>query len=557
MKRFLFATLLCAIGHCAYGADTDGDGLLDLIDVPGFNPNANGDVDFENRGIQDLDGAKLLTNATTLDLDYNRVTSLENGDFQGLSNLQRLNLGGNQITSLENGDFQGLSNLQYLFVGRNPITSIESGDFQDLNNLQSLGLVGSQITNLENGAFQGLSNLQLLNLGDNQITSLESGVFQGLTNLGELHLYDNQITELENGAFQGLGNLYILYLGYCLEQACFGTQITRIESGAFQGLSNLGVLHLEGNQITSLESGGFQGLSNLAELHLEGNPISSLESGAFQGLSNLQALDLGGKQITNLENGAFQGLSNLQLLNLGDNQITSLENRAFRGLNNLSRLGLAGNNIQELNLTGATFDSLGECFVGTYHAASSGFCADTSEITDLILDDAVLSLGSFQAIVGETQFISNVSLVGLSFSDTSPDDLSNLLSIATLENVRVDQALFNRYAAEFNAFDAIPGNTVTVVVTPGDYNQDGAVDAADYVVWRKGLGTTYTQADYDAWRANFGRAPSAGWSIGSGAALPSADPLPIGVPEPETPALLVMAIVAHYARRRTSTTNGS
>ena len=58
------------------------------------------------------------------------------------------------------------------------------------------------------------------------------------------------------------------------------------------------------------------------------------------------------------------------------------------------------------------------------------------------------------------------SLVDLSFSDTSPDDLSNLLSIATLKNIRVDQALLNRYAAEFNAFDAIPGNTVTVVPEP-------------------------------------------------------------------------------------------
>ena len=38
MKRFLLATLLCAIGHCAYGADTDGDGLLDVIDVPGLTP---------------------------------------------------------------------------------------------------------------------------------------------------------------------------------------------------------------------------------------------------------------------------------------------------------------------------------------------------------------------------------------------------------------------------------------------------------------------------------------------------------------------------------------
>ena len=31
----------------------------------------------------------------------------------------------------------------------------------------------------------------------------------------------------------------------------------------------------------------------------------------------------------------------------------------------------------------------------------------------------------------------------------------------------------------------------------GDFNDDGIVDGSDYVVWRKGLGTTYTQSDYD------------------------------------------------------------
>ena len=36
---------------------------------------------------------------------------------------------------------------------------------------------------------------------------------------------------------------------------------------------------------------------------------------------------------------------------------------------------------------------------------------------------------------------------------------------------------------------------------PGDFNNDGTVDAADYVVWRKNDGT---QTGYDAWRANFG-----------------------------------------------------
>jgi Leucine-rich repeat (LRR) protein len=385
MKRFLFATLLCAIGHFAYGADTDGDGLLDLIDVPGFNPNANGDVEFNRRGIQDLDGANLLINATGLALWENQITNLKNGDFQGLNNLQRLGLGDNPITNLENGAFRGL------------------------NNLQLLGLARSQITNIENGAFQGLSNLQLLNLDSIRITTIESGVFQGLSNLQELHL--------------------------------------------------------SGNPITSIESGAFQGLSNLQLLYLIDNPITSIESGAFQGLSNLQTLDLGGKQITNLEKGVFQGLSNLTGLDLGNNQITSLENGVFRGLNNLRWLDLAGNNIQKLNLTGATFDSLRQCW-GDVFLGSGGFCVGGSEITDLILDDAVLSPGSFQAIVGETEFISNVSLVGLAFSDGNPGDISALLSISTLDNIRVDQALFDRYAAEFNAFDAIPGNTVTVVPEP-------------------------------------------------------------------------------------------
>ncbi len=77
----------------------------------------------------------------------------------------------------------------------------------------------------------------------------------------------------------------------------------------------------------------------------------------------------------------------------------------------------------------------------------------------------------------------------------------------------------------------------------GDYNHDGVVDAADYVVWRKGLGTTYTQNDYDVWRANFGQtAPGAG--SGSGAIANAA------VPEPATLILLMFAIAGSCLRRR-------
>jgi T5SS/PEP-CTERM-associated repeat protein len=66
---------------------------------------------------------------------------------------------------------------------------------------------------------------------------------------------------------------------------------------------------------------------------------------------------------------------------------------------------------------------------------------------------------------------------------------------------------------------------------PGDYNSDGTVDAADYVVWRK---TDESQAGYDLWRTNFGR--TAGSGIGAAAAA--------AVPEP---AAILMVLTASLA----------
>jgi hypothetical protein len=65
---------------------------------------------------------------------------------------------------------------------------------------------------------------------------------------------------------------------------------------------------------------------------------------------------------------------------------------------------------------------------------------------------------------------------------------------------------------------------------PGDFNRDGSVDAADFVVWRNGLGTTYTQADYEVWRANFG------------SGVNSAAPTNSTVPEPHALVLVLCGL---------------
>jgi hypothetical protein len=57
----------------------------------------------------------------------------------------------------------------------------------------------------------------------------------------------------------------------------------------------------------------------------------------------------------------------------------------------------------------------------------------------------------------------------------------------------------------------------------GDFNQDGTVDGSDYIVWRKGLGTTFSQSDYDDWRAHFGETANsaAGLSVAAASAQPT------------------------------------
>ncbi len=75
--------------------------------------------------------------------------------------------------------------------------------------------------------------------------------------------------------------------------------------------------------------------------------------------------------------------------------------------------------------------------------------------------------------------------------------------------------------------------SIASVGLPGDYNNNGVVDAADYVVWRKGLGTTYTQNDYNVWRAHFGLSAGSGAGVSTSAA----------VPEPATWVLCAVALV--------------
>ena len=139
--------------------------------------------------------------------------------------------------------------------------------------------------------------------------------------------------------------------------------------------------------------------------------------------------------------------------------------------------------------------------------------------------DLAPAFGAYFSIDGGTTAINT-------FNGPNGGDLSDW-SGATVDSYNTGTNLGNESlvsTGDINLMDVI-GYDVAYPSLPSDYNHDGIVDAADYTVWRDGLGATYTEADYNIWKANFGNHSGAGASA------------KVAVPEPLSAFLLILGSI--------------
>jgi len=170
--------------------------------------------------------------------------------------------------------------------------------------------------------------------------------------------------------------------------------------------------------------------------------------------------------------------------------------------------------------------------------------ADSYPGKKLMVLETALSLGNLQrgnsqwpsTPAGQQQFLSDLQSIVLNLHNNAGAGLVYWYP----ESVQVPgYTIYNGGVRRF--FDAtrsaLPAiSTFGITLVPGDYDRDGLVTAADYVLWRKNDGSP---AAYDIWRAHFDQTAGSG----SGATANAA------VPEPTTLVLLMFAAIDWYLRR--------
>ena len=153
-----------------------------------------------------------LTALAQLRLEGNRIRVIELGAFGGLSGLVDLDLSYNEIRTLPAGLFEtdtaatttNLAALEQLVLSGNRISSVPDNMFAGLSGLQELYLDYNDMRRIDRAAaFSGLGSLTKLDLKNNQLQSLGAGVFGQLSSLEELGLEHNELGAFPTGAFSG------------------------------------------------------------------------------------------------------------------------------------------------------------------------------------------------------------------------------------------------------------------------------------------------------------------------------------------------------------------
>ena len=186
-----------------------------------------------------------------------------------------------------------------------------------------------------------------------------------------------------------------------------------------------------------------------------------------------------------------------------------------------------GGILEPVHATGTTLLTGTQIF-GNYdqQAAGSTLAVDIGGSTPLNFDlvnvhGAALLGGNLQVTLATSFVPTNTNTFHI--LEAIGDITTSFANVANGQRVLTTNGLgsFRVSYGPASAFGPLAANDIILddynpIILPGDYNNNGTVDAADYVLWRKGgplqnevdTPGVVNAADYTAWRARFGNSGS-------------------------------------------------
>jgi hypothetical protein len=229
-------------------------------------------------------------------------------------------------------------------------------------------------------------------------------------------------------------------------------------------------------------------------------------------------------------------------LNLAEAEFLSLTTINVAGNVNITRVSQKNAVVNQTSLaalldggidTNWIYIGIGELDADITEMDLSGI--DYGNITDLgplyVMDDLT-----------DLRLVDTVNL-GASDLDALLNNLATIEGTATEGILYMTQANFDAFNTDggdlLATWDGESGHHVEFVVQPGDFDEDGDVDGADFLAWQRGESPhPLSSSDLANWQAQFGTAASLMTATST------------GVPEPSSFAILLAVFVCILPRRR-------
>lgn len=274
-----------------------------------------------------------LENLNEINLQRNNISFVTNQTFAFNNKLKVVNLAENNIFGIETTAFSS-ENIEYLNLAHNKIQTI---NFTIPTRTKTLDLQHNNISHINDNSFVNTSNIEELYLNNNALKIIPPKLFKSLNNVKYINLQQNNLSMLPDELFTSNNNLNLtLILSH--------NRISVVNNETFP-LHGIAYLYMQHNELTNIS---FKLPSSLIHLNFSSNLISGTKNDSFNGLTALESLWLDNNFLRTTPAGFFKPLINLKYLYLSNNKIAIKFGVTFAGLNNLILLDISNNSLLRL-----------------------------------------------------------------------------------------------------------------------------------------------------------------------------------------------------------------